>query len=415
MTETALEGCRVLDLTDDRGALCSKIFGDLSADVIKIEPPHGDPSRNIGPFYNNTPHPENSIYWFSLNTNKRGITLDLKKAEGQELFKSLVKTANIVVESLEVGYLKGLGLGYHELRGIKPDIIMTSVSPFGQDGPYRDYTISDLVAQAMSGFMYMIGDPDRPPVRISVPQAYLHAGGQAAAATSIAYYYWLTSGEGQYIDVAIHGSMTATTLNAVQFWDLRQQLLERSGPYRQGLSTSSQQLELWQCKDGYVAFTVIAGVMGLRTNENTVKWMAEEGMATDHLRNMDWNTFDQAKATGESVRMIEKPIQNFFMAHTMKELYEGAVKRGIMLTPVATPKEILEDPHLASRNFWEKVTHPKWGKTFFFPGPAARLSLTPCTLRRRAPMLGEHNEEIYTEELGISRDRLKIMLEEGII
>ena len=129
MTETALEGCRVLDLTDDRGALCSKIFGDLSADVIKIEPPHGDPSHNIAPFYNNTPHPENSIYWFSLNTNKRGITLDLKKAEGQELFKSLVKTANIVVESFEVGYLKGLGLDYHELRGIKPDIIMTSLLP----------------------------------------------------------------------------------------------------------------------------------------------------------------------------------------------------------------------------------------------------------------------------------------------
>ncbi|MFC1982287.1 CaiB/BaiF CoA transferase family protein [Chloroflexota bacterium] len=415
MGETALDGCRVLDLTDDKGALCGKILGDLGADVIKVEPPQGDSARYIGPFYNNIIDPEFSLYWFSLNTNKRGITLDIETEEGCKLLESLVKGAGIVIESFDAGYMDKLGLGYGSLKKIKPDIIVTSISAYGQDGPYSTYKTCDLVAQAMSGFMYMIGDPDRPPVRISMPQAYLHAGGQAAAATSIAYYYWQTTGEGQSVDVPIHGSMMGTVLNAVPFWDLGHQLIQRSGPFRQGLSASSQQRELWRCKDGFVAFIVIAGVMGLRTNENTVKWMAEENMAPAHLVNMDWGTFDQAKATSESVAQIEEPIQNFFLTHTMSELYDGARERGIMLTPIATPREIIECPHLEARGFWQKVEHPKWGETFLFPGPPAKLSATPSVLRRRAPMLGEHNVEIYVDELGISQARLTSLREARIV
>ncbi len=415
MTDWAFSKCRVLDLTDDKGAFCGRILGDLGADVVKIEPPEGDPSRKIGPFYKKATPPENSLYWYNLNASKRGITLNLKKKEGRELFKALVKTANIVIESFKIGYMKRIGLGYNSLTKIKPDIIMTSVSPYGQDGPYSAYPTSDIVAQAMSGFMFMIGDPGLPPLRISVPQAYLHAGGQASVATLIAYYYWENTGEGQYIDACVHGGMTGTTFNAAGFWDLRKQILQRSGPYRQGMSTTSQQLELWKCKDGFVAFILLGGGTGAKTNQRLVEWMAEENMAPPHLLSMDWNKFDQASASAEYIASIDQPISEFFMAHTMAELDAGAVERKIMLTSVSTPKEIVEFPQLKARDFWQTIERPGWKDSFKFPGPPLKFSEGYYGWRRHAPLLGEHNREIYAHELGLSPSRLSALKEAQVI
>jgi len=165
--EGLLSPYRIIDLTDEKGLICAKILGDLGADVIKIERPGGDPVRNIGPFFHDEPDPEKSLLWFALNTSKRGITLNIESAEGQEIFMSLVKTANVVVESFSPGYMESLGLGYQDLEKVRPGIIMVSISPFGQTGAYRDYKTSDIVAWAMGGEMEGWGDPDRPPVRVS--------------------------------------------------------------------------------------------------------------------------------------------------------------------------------------------------------------------------------------------------------
>ena len=170
---------RALDLTDEKGLLCGKILADLGVDVIKIEKPGGDSTRTIGPYYHDEADPEKSLYWFSYNTNKRGITLDIEKSEGQEIFRELVKNIDIVIESFPPGYMKKLGLDYLELEKINPGIIHASITPYGQTGPYKDLKYSDLTLYAMGGYMSTIGYDDRSPVRISHHfQTYLHGGGQ---------------------------------------------------------------------------------------------------------------------------------------------------------------------------------------------------------------------------------------------
>ena len=230
MTEQKNEGMlslyRVLDLTDEKGLFCGKLLGDLGADVIKIEKPGGDPARNIGPFYHDEVDPEKSLFWFAHNTSKRGITLGIEEAEGQETFKKLVKGADIVIESFPPGYLDKLGLGYSALEKVNPALIMVSITPFGQTGPYRDYKAPDIVAWATGGKMYPYGDVDRAPIRISHhSQAYLHAGAQAAIGVMMALCYREMTGEGQQVDVSVQEAVAQTVYTA--FWDTNKVIRRR--------------------------------------------------------------------------------------------------------------------------------------------------------------------------------------------
>ena len=160
---------RILDLTGEHGLMCGKVLGDFGAEVIIVEPPGGHPARSIGPFYKDERHPEKSLFWFAFNTSKKSITLDIMHSEGQQLLKELVRQTDIVVESFAPGYLDDLGLSYATLSAIKPDLIFTSITPFGQTGPRSNWKGTDLTLQARSGMQYLLGDPDRAPVRISVP------------------------------------------------------------------------------------------------------------------------------------------------------------------------------------------------------------------------------------------------------
>ena len=160
---------RVLDLTDERGLLAGKILADLGADVLQIEPPGGSPARKIGPFHGDDPQPEKSLFWWAYAANKRGITLDLEQKDGQALLEKLVAEADFLIESFTPGYLDGLGLGYQHLAEINPKLVMVSITPFGQDGPYSNYQATDIVGMALGGFMYLTGDEDRAPIRISFP------------------------------------------------------------------------------------------------------------------------------------------------------------------------------------------------------------------------------------------------------
>jgi len=173
-TRGLLSAYRVLDLTDEKGLFCAKVLADLGADVIKIEPPGGCTARRIGPFHKDIPHPEKSLFWSAYNVNKRGITLNLECEDGREIFRKLVATADVVIESFPPVYMKDLGLGYDNLCQIKSDIVFTSITPFGQDGPYCNFQVSDLTCWSMGGFAYITGDADRPPVQIGFPQAYLN-------------------------------------------------------------------------------------------------------------------------------------------------------------------------------------------------------------------------------------------------
>ncbi|RLB00442.1 MAG: CoA transferase, partial [Deltaproteobacteria bacterium] len=209
---------RILDLTDEKGQLCGRMLADLGLDVIKIENPGGDDCRNYGPFYKDIHEPEKSLFWFFYNMNKRGITLDITKSEGQVLLKRLVEKADAVIESFSPGYLGGLGLDYDSLTRVNPQIIMTSITPYGQNGPYKNRKLSDLVANAVGGYAYITGPSDRAPVRISgVDQSYCHAGSHAAVGTLIALIHRNRFGSGQQVDVSIQESVVWTLMYVQQY------------------------------------------------------------------------------------------------------------------------------------------------------------------------------------------------------
>jgi len=410
-----LNGYRVLDLTDDKGALCSRMLADLGADVIKIEKPEGDKSRNMGPFFQSISDPAKSLFWFAYNLNKRGITLDIETRDGQDLFVRMVGKADFVIESFPVGYMEGLGLDYSALSKINPHIVMTSITPFGQTGPHKDYKASDIVVMAMGGFMYITGNPEDPPLKLSVPQAFLLASAHAAAATMIAHYYRQTSGTGQHVDVSAQQCVLWELANAISLWELNQTILKRAGSYLSGRWTGIKQRLLWPCKDGYVIFYVMGGIAGARTNRNIFKWMDEENMAPDYFREFDWENLDMTEQTEGMQQLIEEPIANFFLLHTKEELYVEGQKRGIVIGPVSSPGNILADPQLAARGFWIDIEHNEIAATIRYPGAFVKASETPCVVKRRAPLIGEHNLEIYEGELGLSQDTICVLKQAGVI
>lgn len=414
MLELALEGYCALDLTSDKGFLCGRILGDLGCDVIKVEQPGGDPSRRIGPFYRDIPDPEKSLYWFAYNANKRGITLNIESKDGQEIFKRLVKKAHFVIESFSPGYMDDLCLGYSSLSQINPAIILTSITPFGQNGPYKDYKTSDIVGMAMSGLMYLCGDPDRPPVRISFPQAYLHAAADAVVGTLMAHYYRETSGEGQWVDVSMQQAAYASTMNAPLFWTLEHKILKRAGVRRTGLTAGVLQRQIWACKDGYVNMPIYGGELGAKTNSSLATWMDEEGESDDFLRGIDWDNFDMAMVDQETWDHMERLIEKFFLNHNKEELYVKGLKVGAMIYPIYTSEDIAGNTQLEAREFWIEVEHAELGGTITYPAPAVKSSLTPMRIRRRAPLISEHNEEVY-RELGFSEAELLAFKEAGVI
>ena len=202
-----LSDCTVLDLTEGGINWCGKVLADFGADVIKVEPPGGSPTRKIGPFVDGRPGPERSLFWAAYCVNKRSVVIDLTEPGGLARFRGLADEADILIESFRPGYMRGLGLGYDDLSATNPGLVYTSVTPFGQTGPYSQYLASDMVAWSMGGMQYLCGDADRPPVRVSAPQAELHAGGQAAFGTMAAFWNRQNTGQGQHVDVSAQTSV----------------------------------------------------------------------------------------------------------------------------------------------------------------------------------------------------------------
>ena len=412
--KTMLSPYRVLDLSDERGTVCGQILAQLGADVIKIEEPSGTPERSIGPFVGDIRHPERSLFWFAFNRGKKSITLHLESQEGKEIFKRLIRNADIVVESFPPGYLDGIGLGYSALRQVNPGIIVVGISPFGQTGPYRNYKGPDIVIMALSGYMYLCGDTDRAPVRVSYPLAYGYAGTQGAIGCLIALYAREITGEGQHVDVSAQEAMSEFTLMAPLFWDTLKKVNMRSGQFRGGGSRRTR--DIWQCKDGWVTFGIYGGQLGGRMNKELAMWIDSEGPTDEFLKSIDWETLDMATVSQEYIDKIEKAAGDFFISHTMAELYEGALKRGINLCPIWTPRELLSSVQLEARDFWVQVEHAELGISITYPGNFFKSSaVSPSHVGERAPLIGEHNNEIYRGELGLSVSELSHLKERGII
>jgi benzylsuccinate CoA-transferase BbsE subunit len=412
--ETMLGPYRVLDLTDEKGLICGKTLADLGADVIKMEPPGGDGCRDLGPFYRDMPSGEESIYWFAYNANKRSITLNLEETDGQDLFRKLVEKADFVIESLPPGHLDRLGIGYSALSQINPRIILTSITPFGQTGPYRDYKTCDLVSMALGGYVYLTGDPDRPPVRIGFPQAYLHAGMAAAAGTMVAHYHRQLTGEGQWVDVSIQEACAWVPTDSAIYWEMNQVLEERHGGARVRPTTGARMKRIWQCRDGYVSFDMYGARLARNFMTPLVAWMAEEDSAPDFLKEIDWNTFDYFAAPPDLVEKVAEPIGRFFAGRTREELLWGGVARRCCIYPVATPGDVATSRQLEERGFWVELQHEALGAGIKYPGSCIRASETTSGVAKRAPRVGEHNLEVYGE-LGLTRKDLLTFRRRGVI
>lgn len=396
---------RVLDLTDERGLLCGKILADLGADVLQIEPPTGSSARRVAPYFRDTPHQDHSLYWWSYAAHKRGITLDLASADGKALFERLVTSAHFVIESARPGEMAALGLGYDRLAAINPAIIVVSITPFGQTGPYADYVASDLVGMGLGGFMYVTGDPDRPPVRVGFPHFYLHGSAVAATGAMIAHSQRVLTGRGQHVDVSCQESVARALANSLAAYAMENAVIVRQGSYRQTGAGTFMRIT-WPCKDGFVNFQFSGGASSGQSVNNFVRWMADEGDRDEYLLSLDFKTLGYGAIPGEMMDRIVPPIARFIARRTKEQLFDGAIERRILLFPVATLGDILADPQLTARDFFKTTDAPEFGAQLTTLGPFARASATPLRTGGRPPKLGEHNTDIYVNELALTRDEL---------
>ncbi|MFC1945860.1 CaiB/BaiF CoA transferase family protein [Chloroflexota bacterium] len=402
---------RVLDLTEDPTATCAKVLGDLGADVLKIERPGGDPCRNTGPFYHDNTSPEQSLSWFAWNNSKRSITLNIETSDGQEIFKRLIESADFIIESFRPGYLSSLGLDYATLSKINKHLIMTSITPFGQTGPYSLFKSSDLINMALGGMMTLIGYPDRAPLRFSVEQSYIQAGTQAAAAASMALYYRHLEERGQHIDVSMQESVVATTWTAQYYWGVTQTMTKRGGlGHKRGRVNTRM---VFPCKDGFIIWGIIVAQQGAKTRA-LIELMEEEGMAGE-LANVEWEKRGLNEVLPEEMDHWNDMIASFFMTHTKDELYEEAQKRGILLMPVCNFEDIASNEQLEYRSFWNPVYHPELDDTLIYPGIPFKSSEGDMKIKVRPPMMGEHNDDIYRGELGLSSEYLQNLRSKNVI
>lgn len=410
-----LDGYRVLDLTGEPGFFAGKLLGDLGADVIKIEPPAGDPARRRGPFVGGTADPERSILWLALNTSKRGITLNLDHPRGRELFMALCRQADVVIESAAPASRESLaarGLGPDALRAANPQLVVCSISPFGQSGPYGTYRGSDITCVAMGGNMYPTGNPERVPVRCTLPVAYYHGGIEAAASITFALWGRETQGEGQCIDVSLQEVMLMPNMTSPTQFPLTGLKGGRVGGGFRGNQAFFH--ELWPCADGYVSFALRGGPARIPGIVALVKYMDEHGMAPASLKKRDWAAYNHNLISQKDVDEIETAIGAFFRTKTMAELFAAACDRNLMLAPANTAREILASRQLAAREFFLQLDDPGRGITLTYPGAFAKTNIGGIGVRCPAPQRGEHNVAIYGT-LGIDAVQQAKLAADGVI
>jgi crotonobetainyl-CoA:carnitine CoA-transferase CaiB-like acyl-CoA transferase len=403
-----LDGVRILDLSEEPGFLAGKILGDLGADVIKLEPPGGDSFGRRGPYLGEITDPERSLRWLALNTSKRGITLSLAASRGRELFAQLAEHADAVLETAAPGAMEALGVGQETLRARAPRLIWCSLTPFGRTGPYASYRAHDLVLVAMGGNPSLTGDPDRAPVRCTMPTAYYAAGPDAAAGIAMALCARERSGRGQLVDVSMHECQLATLVTAPGQYSMNPALRGRTGARLGGTR------EIWRAKDGDVSFGLRGGAARAPSLEATVAWMAEEGMAPAWLREIDWQKYNHNLLSPEEIARLETTFAAFFATKTRRELFEQALARRIMLAPCNDAREILAQPQLRSRDLFKTLEYPELGARIEHPDFFAKASRGRVGIRRRAPRIGEHNAEVYGE-LGLDAGALAELSRQGVI
>jgi len=402
--EAALAGRRVIELADESGVYCGKLLADLGADVIKVERPGGDASRSIPPFLDGAPASDASFFFLYMNTSKRGVTLDLTRREGQELFRRLAASADLVIETTPPGRLDESGIGYDALVAENPALVMTSITGFGQSGPQRGFTSSDLVASALGGAMTATGHVEDPPVALVGSQAQIAASTCAAASSLIALHHSRRTGRGQRVDLSTHEATVAVThICGVGKW-----LDDGIIPQRGGTGLfASVPSGAYPCSDGLVYLMV----------NRPAHWQALAQWIHEFTGNEE--VLDPMFDGPSSNRIPYRELLDLFIGELtgrfrVDEIYREGQRRHIAFTPVNTATEVCADRHLAAREFFVETEHPAAG-VLRQPGAPYRHSRTPWQIGRPAPRVGEHNAEIFSGELGLAAETLAEYAAEGIL
>ena len=407
---SALAGIRVLDLSGLAGQYCGKQFADLGADVILIEPVMGSPVRRDGPFVDDRVHIEFSLPFAYFNAGKRGMAIDLDRPEGQRILRQLADGADLIIETEKPGTMNDRGLDHAALSVRNPRLVMTSVTPFGQTGPYAKYEAEDIVALALGGLLYLGGYPDTSPIAAYGNQAYLAAAQFASVASMMALLSVDTGRErvGQHVDVSIQECVTMGLETAVQYYDLEKTVRKR---------TSGQQIMagvgVFDCADGQI-YLMAGGIASTRFWENLVRWLMDEGVeAAGQLLESAWASHDYL-ATSEAKAIFSDLFAPFARKHTKAYLYQTGQSRRIPICPINTPRDILTSRQLDYRNFFISQEHTSSGRKLIVPGAPYRLEETPWHQQQPAPRLGEHTSEILAA-LGYEPAARTALLKSGVV
>ena len=395
---------RVLDLTGPEGVFCGKLLADYGAEVIKVEPPTGDVTRQRPPFISDVPGIERSSYFLFYNTNKKSVTIDLETSEGQVVFKKLAASADVLIESFPVKYMQSLGLDYDSLRQVNPGLIMASITPFGQTGPWKDYKSTDLISLAASGFMQITGDPDGPPLRQGNEQSHFPGAQHAATAIMGALFYRdMQDGRGQYIDVSMQEAMITyyTDAHPALAYIQRGENVTRVGTN----STLVIPLGAYPSKDGWIS----AGIITPREWDNLSNWMFEV-TGNEEILNEDYKGGNQDRAPYNDI--ITALVIDFTTRFTSEELFHQGQERNLVFIPVNTVSDLLVDPQLDASNFWFDIDHADAGNLKYPLGVFDSEEVTPTT--NPAPYLGQDNEVIFGE-LGLDEAELASLRTRGVI
>ncbi len=397
MLTGAWEGVKVLDLSEDiAGSFCARLLADYGAETLKLEPPGGAALRRMGPFFQDDPHPEKSLFFLALNLNKKGATLNLETETGQAILKRLVPYVDIIVESWRPGYLASLGLSYADLQTLNPALTMTSITPFGQEGPYSQYRGEEIVNYAMGMIMSISGVQGKEPLKHGGFQAQYEGGLFAAAATSMALFAREHSGIGEHIDVSITECVASTMMATQTIYPFM------GGTQTRRRAEGSMFGHPMPCKDGWIIVQTGGGA----------SWedLAEFFRCPEMLEPRFADRAQRAENGAELDRIVVDSIKE----RGKWELFPKAAEARMLFGLVQTPSELAQCPQLEARSFYREIDHPAIGK-IRVPAELFKLSETPYQLTGPAPTLGQHNREIYVDGLKYAPPEFTQLRQLGVI
>ncbi len=398
MPSAVLDDVKVLDLSQGiAGPLCAKILADFGAEVIKVEPPEGDAARRMPPYFGNDADPEKSLIFLLANLNKRGIKLDLIDVQGRELLRGLARKSDIIVESFEPGYLAGLGLDHASLARENPALIMVSITPFGQTGPYSAYESEEIVTYALSGMMSISGTTDREPLKHGGMQSQYEGGLNSAVATLVALTARDRNGKGQHVDVSLQAVVASTLVVHQPMYSWGGAVQGRRKPDGGGGG------QVQRCKDGYFVWQAA----GFSKWKDIAEFFGPEELKEERFSTADGRIIHE--------KDLDRLVLEAAKDRTMEELFRTASEKYHMLFGIVQePKDLAQCEHLKARDFFQEVDHPAIG-SIKVPFRLWNMTEGAAHYRRPAPLLGEHNAEVYRDELGLDAGTMAALAARGVI